>query len=128
MKLLVDTHALLWAVDQPGELGATARAHLEDRGNDLVVSMATVWELAIKVSLGKLRLAHPFESWVTAALQHLSAELLDIRIPHAVAQTTLPWHHRDPFDRLLIAQSRVEELPLVSNDRQLDQYGIERVW
>ena len=128
MRLLLDTHALIWAVDEPSRLGPVAKSHLEDPGNDLLVSAATIWELAIKVSLGKLTLTLPFEPWMSTALRDLSATVLAITVPHAAVQVALPWHHRDPFDRLLVAQAQSEVVPLVSNDLQFDAYGITRIW
>jgi PIN domain nuclease of toxin-antitoxin system len=128
VRLLLDTHVLIWAVDDPARLSPVAKEHLEDPANDLLVSAATVWELAIKVSLGKLTLTEPFEPWMSAALDDLTASVLPISVPHAAAQVVLPWHHRDPFDRLLAAQAQVESVRLVSKDPQFDQYGIDRVW
>ncbi len=128
MKLLVDSHALLWAADQPSQLSAAAAAALRDPANDLVVSAATVWELAIKVGLKKLTLTKPYREWMTQALADLDAVLLPITVEYADVQAHLPTHHRDPFDRLLIAQASVEHFPVVSHDAALDAYGVTRIW
>jgi PIN domain nuclease of toxin-antitoxin system len=128
MRLLLDSHTLIWAVDEPTKLGATAAATLQDPGNDLIVSAGSVWEIAIKVGLKKLTLSRPFRPWIEKAIADLGASLLPITIEHADALVGLPMHHRDPFDRLLVAQSMVEKLLMVSADAQLDAYGITRHW
>lgn len=128
MKLLVDSHALLWAADQPEQLSSAAAGALRDPANDLLVSAATVWELAIKVGLRKLTLTKPYREWMTQALADLDAALLPITVEYADAQAHLPPHHRDPFDRLLVAQARVEQFPIVSHDAALDAYGVTRIW
>jgi PIN domain nuclease of toxin-antitoxin system len=104
MRLLLDSHTLIWAVDDPTKLSATAIAALQDPGNDLIVSAGSVWEIAIKVSLKKLTLSQPFRPWIERAIADLGASLLPITIEHADALVGLPMHHRDPFDRLLVAQ------------------------
>ncbi len=128
MKLLVDSHTLLWAVDQPAQLGSAAASALRDPANDLLVSAATVWELAIKVGLKKLTLTKPYREWMTQALADLDAVLLPITVEYADVQAHLPTHHRDPFDRLLVAQARVEGFSIVSHDAVLDAYGVTRIW
>jgi PIN domain nuclease of toxin-antitoxin system len=80
------------------------------------------------ISLGKLTLTQPFDEWITAALNDMAATVLPISVAHASRQITLPWHHRDPFDRLLVAQALSEDVPLVSKDEQFDTYGVERIW
>lgn len=128
MRLLLDSHTLIWAVEDPTKLGPQALAGLQDAGNTVVVSAATVWELSIKCGLGKLTLSLPFRRWIEQALADLEAELLPISIASADLQAALPLHHRDPFDRMLIAQSRVEGIPLLSNDAMFDNYQVNRVW
>jgi PIN domain nuclease of toxin-antitoxin system len=128
MMLLLDTHALLWAVEDPSQLSQPARAALEDPVNDLVVSAATVWEIAIKVGLDKLSLSIPYRQWMKQAVTDLEAMILPITIEYAAVQSGLPNHHRDPFDRLLIAQAQVEDIPLVSSDVVFDRYGVSRLW
>jgi PIN domain nuclease of toxin-antitoxin system len=128
MRLLLDSHTLIWAVDEPTKLSATAVAALQDPGNDLLVSAGSIWEIAIKVGLKKLTLSQPFRPWIEKAIADLGASLLSINIEHADTLVGLPMHHRDPFDRLLVAQSKIEMLPVVGADAQFDAYGITRVW
>lgn len=128
MRHLLDAHTLIWAQDAPNKLGPTAMQVLQDPAHTLVLSVGTLWELAIKVSLGRLTLAIPFRQWMEMAVATLGLELLAITLDHAEQQAALPWHHRDPFDRLLVAQALVEKLPVVSQDAALDGYGITRLW
>ncbi len=128
MRLLIDTHALIWAADQPTKLSAAAVAALQDPDNDLVLSTGSIWEIAIKVGLRKLTLSQPYRTWIEKAMADLGVTVLPITVEHADAQVGLPMHHRDPFDRLLAAQAQVEEIPLVSSDPKFDPYGITRLW
>jgi PIN domain nuclease of toxin-antitoxin system len=128
VKLLLDTHTFIWAVDQPTLLGPNAKTTLEDLANNLMLSAATIWEIAIKVGLKKLTLSLPYRQWMTRAISDLGVTTLPVTVEYADVQAELPQHHRDPFDRLLIAQAIVENVPLVSNDTIFDQYGVARVW
>jgi PIN domain nuclease of toxin-antitoxin system len=128
MRLLLDTHILIWAVERPSQLSQLARELLEDPANDLMVSAGTVWEIAIKVGLTKLTLSLSYQQWMNQALSDLNATILPITVEYAAVQASLPNHHRDPFDRLLVAQAQVEAIPLVSSDAIFDQYGISRLW
>ena len=128
MRVLVDTHALIWAVHEPARLGSTARLALEDDSNEVVISAATVWEIAIKTGLRKLTLSMPYKEWMNRAIADLGATILPITVEYADAQATLPNHHRDPFDRLLVSQAQVENIPLASNEEMFDRYGISRLW
>ncbi len=128
MRLLVDSHALLWAVDDPTQLSPATAAALQDPANDLLLSAATVWEVAIKVGLGKLVLTLPFRQWMNQAIADLGLSVLPITVEYADAQATLPFHHRDPFDRLLIAQALTDGLTVLSADAVFDQYGVTRLW
>jgi PIN domain nuclease of toxin-antitoxin system len=128
MRLLVDTHTLIWAVDDPTQLSATASSTLQNSANQLLLSAATVWEMSIKVGLGKLTLSSPYLDWMNNAIADLGLALVPITVEYADAQARLPWHHRDPFDRLLIAQSLTDGTPVVSSDPTLDTYGISRLW
>lgn len=128
MKLLLDTHTLLWAVDDPTQLGPRAVAELQDLGNELWLSAGSIWELAIKVGSKKLDLSLPYRQWVSKAISDLGLTILPISLDHADVQTELLFHHRDPFDRLLVAQSLYEQFPIVSIDPQLDAYGVTRIW
>jgi PIN domain nuclease of toxin-antitoxin system len=128
MRLLLDTHTLLWFIDGSTRLSPRARALIEDEANDIYLSVVSLWEIAIKISLGKLRLTQPFELLVPQQLGLNAITLLDISINHASHVITLPFHHRDPFDRLLIAQAQVEQMPIVGNDPAFDPYPITRMW
>ena len=128
MKLLLDTHTLIWAVDDPSKLGPQAVTALQDPANDLLLSAATIWEIAIKVGLGKLSLSVPYRQWMNQAITDLGMTVLPITVEYADVQVNLPKHHGDPFDRLLVAQSQVENNHLVSADPVFDQYGINRLW
>ena len=108
MKLLLDSHVVIWAVDEPDKLSARAESLLQDLNNDLAISAGTIWELSIKVGLGKLSLSLPFREWMEQAISDLMATIVPITVEYSDVQAGLPNHHRDPFDRLLAAQSLVE--------------------
>ncbi|MCI0363188.1 MAG: type II toxin-antitoxin system VapC family toxin, partial [Phycisphaerales bacterium] len=127
VRVLLDAHALIWAVDEPSKLGSQASIALQDRANELVVSAGTIWEVSIKVGLDKLTLSMTFGQWMNTAIADLGAAILPITTEHADTQARLTGRG-DPFDRLLAAQSIFENLAVVSNDAQLDQYGINRLW
>ena len=128
MKLLLDTHVFLWmSLDAP-PLSRQARDLLADTDNVLLLSAASYWEIAIKVSLGKYRLDEPLEDFVNRELEKNSMQILPIEPRHAAQLASLPFHHRDPFDRMLIAQALVERVAVVSRDVALDGYGVHRVW
>jgi PIN domain nuclease of toxin-antitoxin system len=121
MRYLVDTHALLWALSEPRALSAAARDAIADPANLIIVSSASLWECAIKASIGKLEVPEDFFDSVPEA----GYEVLPIRISHLNASRTLPMHHRDPFDRILVAQARAEALVLISRDPEITKYDIE---
>jgi PIN domain nuclease of toxin-antitoxin system len=128
VRLLLDTHAFLWfLLDQP-QLSAIARSLIADPANDIETSPATYLEIAIKISLKKYSLPEPFELFMQREIAANAFRVLPIELKHAAALTTMPFHHRDPFDRLLVAQALVEDIPLVSADSILDAYGIKRLW
>lgn len=128
MRHLLDAHALIWALDDPDKLGRRARIVLEDPANELVISVGTIWELSIKTGLKKLSLSLPYRHWMERALADLGLVVSTITLDFTERQIALQPHHRDPFDRLLVAQCLVESIPLVSADSVFDQYGIARVW
>jgi PIN domain nuclease of toxin-antitoxin system len=128
MKLLLDTHAFLWFVMGSANLSRNARALIESTSNENLISVASLWEMAIKVSLGKLVLAAPFHDLIPQQLNLNGIGLLNINIDQVSLLSTLPFHHRDPFDRLLVAQALAEQMPIVSIDAALDNYGITRLW
>jgi PIN domain nuclease of toxin-antitoxin system len=124
MRLLVDTHAALWLLGEDDRLSARADALLTDAANEILLSAAVVWEVAIKRSLGKLDAPDGFAS----QLLNGGAVPLPISVDHADAVRSLPWHHRDPFDRLLVAQAIIEDAVLVTNDESLSHYGVGVAW
>jgi PIN domain nuclease of toxin-antitoxin system len=128
MHVLVDTHVFLWWVEGDRALPAKARAALANQENECLVSMASAWELAIKAGLGKLKLALPVERYVVEHVAANGFRMLDIRMAHVGRVETLELHHRDPFDRLLIAQALEEELPVVTADPIFRKYGVKRIW
>jgi PIN domain nuclease of toxin-antitoxin system len=128
VKLLLDSHTLIWAADDPAKLTARAQALLQDPSHDRLVSAASPWEIAIKFSLGRLPFSLPYRQWMDKAIADLGLILLPITLDHAERQASLPWHHRDPFDCLLVAQAQVESMPIVSADAILDSYAITRIW
>jgi PIN domain nuclease of toxin-antitoxin system len=128
MRHLLDAHSLIWALDDPRKLGKRAVTVLEDPANELLVSVGTIWEISIKAGLGKLSLSLPYRQWMERASSDLGLSVLPLTLEHAERQMSLPYHHRDPFDRLLVAQCLVEDIPLVSADTVFDQYGFSRIW
>jgi PIN domain nuclease of toxin-antitoxin system len=128
MRVLWDTQAFLWFVEDNPKLSSVARGHVEDIGNDRLLSIASVWELAIKVSTGKLTLDPRLEVFIPRRLDTTVSDLLPATLEHLAMVARLPFHHRDPFDRLLIAQSLVEGVPIVSSDAVFDTYGVVRIW
>lgn len=128
MKVLLDTHSLLWFIEGSERLSPTARRLIEDADNQPLLSMASLWEMAIKLSIGKLTLGQPFDMLIPAQMRLNGIALLQIEMAHVAAVAKLPFHHRDPFDRLLIAQAIVEQIPIVSGDPASDSYGIKRLW
>jgi PIN domain nuclease of toxin-antitoxin system len=128
VKLLLDTHAFLWFLAGDPRLERSARRRIENAGNDKFLSIASVWEMAIKVSLHKLELKDPLAEVIDHGTQESGISLLGISKHHAVRVASLPWHHRDPFDRLLTAQALEEDLALLGKDAAFDAYGVRRIW
>ena len=128
MRLLLDTHTVIWWVDQDHLLSPSSYAAIADPANDLLLSAGTIWEIAIKVGLAKLSLSRPYRQWLSQVMADLGVTVLPVTVEYADVQAGLPHHHRDPFDRLLVAQVMVENVQLISNDDVFDQYGIVRLW
>jgi PIN domain nuclease of toxin-antitoxin system len=128
VNLLLDTHALLWFLNNDTQLSPTAKTVIENSANCKLVSMATCWEIAIKVGLKKLNLGEPATTFLPRELAINAFELLQIELSHVTFVESLPQYHKDPFDRLLIAQAQLDGLTIVSADTILDQYGITRLW
>jgi PIN domain nuclease of toxin-antitoxin system len=128
MKILLDTHCWLWWLTEPQRLQDSSREILENGSNTLFLSAASSWEIAIKYSLGKLDLPEPPERFVPKRLVRDAISSLPIQHIHALRTAELPYHHRDLFDRLIISQSLVEGLPVMTVDHQFEPYGIEIIW
>jgi PIN domain nuclease of toxin-antitoxin system len=128
VKLLLDAHTLIWAVDDPSQLSARAAAELRNLGNDLILGAGTMWEMSIKVGLQKLNLSQPVGQWMTQAIADLGLTILPITVQAADVQAGLPFHHKAPFERLLVAQALVEAIAVVSADTRIDAYGVTRIW
>lgn len=128
MKLLLDTHVFLWWVSDEGKISQSARNHIASGKNEVYFSAVSSWEISIKSSLDKIVLKTPIDEFIPEQLVSCNFRPLPIEVAHTVAVAELPDHHRDPFDRLLVAQSVVEKMSLVSNDSALSQYDIDLVW
>lgn len=128
MKYLLDTHTFLWWNMEDSQLSALAREILTDGGNEIFLSAASAWEIAIKAARGRLILPEDPTRYVSSRLSLHGFQALPIQIHHAVQVYKLPMHHADPFDRLLIAQSQSESIPLLSIDEEIRKYDVEVVW
>jgi PIN domain nuclease of toxin-antitoxin system len=128
MKLLLDTHSFLWFIDGNPRLSQHARQLIEDLTNERWLSIASLWELAIKHSMGRLTFAQPFAMLIPEQLQRNDIQILDITVTHLDQITKLPFHHRDPFDRMLIAQALADAIPIIGVDSAFDAYGITLLW
>ena len=128
MNLLLDTHTFIWWADVPEKLSANALTALEDENNRLILSVVSVWEMQIKSQLMKLKLSLPLKDLIESQQQANELEILPVRIEHVLALDSLPLHHKDPFDRLLVAQSMVEQTAIVSIDSKLSAYSVSLLW
>ncbi len=128
MKLLLDTHAFIWWDSEPNRVSPDALAQCQNRANELWLSVASVWETQIKLQLGKLRLSLPLAKLIESQQQTNGLQVLPITLAHVLAIEQLPDHHKDPFDRLLIAQANVEGAVLISQDPLFAKYSVKVVW
>lgn len=128
MKLLLDTQVLIWADAEPAKLSPAARRAIEDPGNQLMVSLASLWEMQIKEALGKLGLARSVKALFLAQTDSLGVNALPIKPDHVWQLASLPRLHGDPFDRLVIAQAQFESLPIVTADSAFREYQVDVVW
>lgn len=128
MRALLDTHTFLWWISDDERLSLRVREIISNRHNTLLVSAASGWEMAIKLKLGKLKLARPPEPFITDQIAINAFEILPIQMHHALHVYTLLDHHRDPFDRMLIAQSQLENLPILTSDPHIALYPVEVIW
>lgn len=128
MKILIDTHALLWLITDDKKLSTKSKLYFTDPENELYFSMASFWEICIKTSIGKLSLSTSWEQTLKEELSFNSVQLLPISTEHCVQVSKLPFYHRDPFDRLIIAQAVVDELHIMSIDEHFEHYPISLIW
>ncbi len=128
MRALLDTHSFIWFIEGKPLLSAAARRIIEASDTDLFISVASIWEVAIKYSIRKLELSQPFDVLIPQQMREQDIVQFEITLDHLAHFTTLPFHHRDPFDRLLIAQVIAENLPIISVDAAFDAYGVTRLW
>lgn len=125
MRVLIDTNIFLWFIAGSDRLSDSARRTIADIENELLLSVASLWEIAIKSSLGKLELLRPFDQLIPEQLEINEIDVLPIELSHLSRIINLPLHHRDPFDRLIIAQSIVENLPIITSDAKFQQYSVQ---
>lgn len=131
MKYLLDTHSLLWYLEGSNLLSENSKNIIDFKSNNVLVSISSLWEISIKNSIGKLPLLVPFEDIFSDILKN-NFQILNIEFPHLIIQNTLPFHHKDPFDRILISQSIAEKIDIISVDTIIDKYldatEINRIW
>lgn len=128
MRVLLDTHTLLWFLTDDDRLSRYAHGVITDSASDVLVSTGSLWEIAIKASLGKLSLAAPFDQLFPAQLEAERIGVLPVELAHLAALASLPFHHRDPFDRLIISQALAEGVPVISRDTAFTSYACDVVW
>lgn len=128
MKVLIDTQVFLWWITNDPRLSPRAREIIADGANVVFLSAASGWEIAIKAKLGRLRLPDEPERFILKQLELNAIEVLPVQMSHALHVYALPYHHRDPFDRLLIAQARLEKVPILTADPQISRYEVEVIW
>lgn len=128
MRLLLDTHAFLWFIGGDERLSDKAKEAIANLENDVFLSVASLWEIAVKINIGKLKLPRPFSELVPEQLMQNELTILHIELSHMTRYVDLPLHHRDPFDRLIIVQAQMEEMPLVSKDEVFGSYEVDLLW
>lgn len=128
MRLLLDTQCWLWWFSQPERLSEEIIERIADESNEVWLSVASIWEMGIKVAIGKLPLPEPIDNYISTRMAQLGARSLEITASHALRAAVLPLHHRDPFDRMLIAQAQIEGMTLVSADAIFNQYEVSILW
>jgi PIN domain nuclease of toxin-antitoxin system len=128
MNLLLDTHTFLWWNTEDPQLSTRAREMIADGQNEIYFSAASAWEISIKAAKGKLALPEPPEEYLSSRVAIYHFQPLPVQIDHAARVYELPRHHEDPFDRLLVAQSQIERMPLISADAEIQKYDVEVIW
>jgi PIN domain nuclease of toxin-antitoxin system len=128
MKVLLDTHAFIWWDDEDFKLSSTAFAVCRDLSTTLLLSVVSVWEMQVKIQLGKLNFTVPLKKKIENQQQNNQLEILPLNLNHVFTLEQLPLHHRDPFDRLLIAQAVYENIPFISHDPEVSKYVVQVIW
>lgn len=128
MKYLLDTHAFLWWIAEDNRLSEKARQAIQDPDNEVFLSVASAWEIAIKTNLKKLSLPKPPLKFIPQQVEQNNFSVLPIQLKHALGVAALAKHHEDPFDRLLISQSLAEKMPLISSDKMMRKYRVKLIW
>jgi PIN domain nuclease of toxin-antitoxin system len=128
MRLLLDTHAFLWFIGGDERLSGKAKEAIADLENEVFLSVASLWEIAVKINIGKLKLPRSFGELIPEQLMQNEITLLRIELSHLTRYVDLPIHHRDPFDRLIVVQAQMEEMPLVSKDVTFGSYDVDLLW
>ncbi len=128
MRALLDTNTFLWFISGNDKLSDAAKIFIADFNNELILSTASLWEIAIKVSIGKLELLQPYDKLMPQQLDENDISVLPITLKHMTKLIELPFHHRDPFDRLIIAQALREEIPVISSDTIFSDYPVKLIW
>jgi len=128
MNYLLDTHAFIWWISGASQWPASVTEWMSQASGSIWISVASLWEMSIKIRLGKLKMPDPFDRYVLRQIQMNRLEILPVHAPHVFETMKLPMHHRDPFDRLLIAQARIEKLTLISQDEALRAYDVPMIW
>jgi len=128
MKYLIDTHTLLWIVTKNKKLSKKVKDIYLNSENQIFISLASLWEMAIKINLNKLSINEPLKDFVKNQIKSNDINILDIKTKHILLLENLPYYHKDPFDRLIISQSINEQIPLLSFDKVFDKYSIKRIW
>jgi len=128
MRALLDTSSFLWYISGSDKLSSPAKNFISDLNNQIILSSVSLWEIAIKISLGKLELLQPFNQIIPHQLEENDISILPIELRHLDALINMPFHHRDPFDRLIIAQSIVEEIAIISPDQNFFKYPVNLIW
>ncbi|MGD9732388.1 MAG: type II toxin-antitoxin system VapC family toxin [Desulfamplus sp.] len=128
MKALIDTSSFLWFIGGSEKLSKNARDFMENFDNELFMSVVSLWEIGIKISINKLELAEPFDTFISQKIKENDLTVLPIELPHISQMMKLPFHHPDPFDRLIIAQSIAEQLPIIGCDGFFKSYDIDIIW
>jgi PIN domain nuclease of toxin-antitoxin system len=128
MRVLLDTQAFLWFILGDPRLSAPAQALIADPANEIEISPASYWEIAIKIKLNKYALPQPYQAFMEAQIAANDLRILHIEPKHTALLTTMDLHHKDPFDRLIIAQAMAEQIPIISSDSQFDAYPVQRLW